>query len=149
MLVIVAKSILAEGIWRFELAAPNGEPSPAYSAGAHIAVRDSRGPARTYSLNEAGERRPGRYATAVARGTEGGVSARLVDDSEVGDVVSVSAPRDTFGLADTTDHLLIAGGIGITPIRSMLHELERDRPADRVRLIYLSRSQPEAAYLAE
>jgi phthalate 4,5-dioxygenase reductase subunit len=144
---IVGKSMLTARICRFELADPDSERLPGYAAGAHITVRAPNGLSRNYSLNEAGARGPRQYVIAVARERTGSTS--LVNDTIVGDLVTVSEPRNAFGLSEGSDHLLIAGGIGITPIRSMLNELRRDRPRDRVRVVYLTRLPEDAAYTRE
>jgi phthalate 4,5-dioxygenase reductase component len=60
----------------------------------------------------------------------------------------ISAPINNFSLRDAPRYLLIAGGIGITPIRSMLHELlENGRVG--VDVLYLTRRKQDAAYLSE
>ncbi|WP_433172920.1 PDR/VanB family oxidoreductase [Actinoallomurus sp. CA-150999] len=149
-LEIVGKTMLTPRICRFEFADPSGAPLPAYAAGAHVTVHTPSGLTRSYSLNEPGSNSPYRYVVAVARNDETGGSASLHGDTKVGDHITVSRPRNAFGLSSRArDHLLVAGGIGITPIRSMLHELRRDRPQDRVRLLYLTRRPEDTAYLEE
>jgi ferredoxin-NADP reductase len=120
---------LAEAIHGFELVDPRGRDLPRFAAGAHIDLR-AGGFLRQYSLwNDPAERR--RYCIAVLREDEGrGGSRHLHEAARVGDLVEVSLPRNNFPLAAAAErHLLIAGGIGIAPIMSMIAELQR-RQAD-------------------
>jgi ferredoxin-NADP reductase len=140
---------LAEEINGYELVDPNGRDLPRFAAGAHIGVRlgdgSSQGVWRDYSLwNDPAERR--RYCIAVLREGEG--SRHLHDRLRVGDIVETSLPRNHFPLLDTAErHLLLAGGIGITPIMAMVAELKRRR-AD-FRLHYCTRSPERTAFRDE
>src|SRR3977135_4207574 len=142
-------SYLAEDINGYELVDPNGRDLPRFSAGAHIGVRLGAGEAggvwRDYSLwNDPAERR--RYCIAVLREGEG--SRHLHDEIRVGDIVETSLPRNNFALAETAErHLLVAGGIGITPIMAMIAELKRRR-ADFV-LHYCTRVAAKTAFRDE
>lgn len=140
--------MLTASICGLTLVRPDGSALPGYAAGAHITVRAPNGQSRSYSLNEAGGDLVDRYVIAVARGRDGGGSTSLVDDTAVGDRIGVLPPRNSFPLVDAKRYLLIAGGIGITPIRAMLAEL-RERGRDDVRLVYLTRRPDETAYLEE
>src|SRR5215469_9360224 len=116
---------LAEAINGFELVDPRGRDLPRFEAGAHIDLRIGSY-SREYSLwNSPVERR--RYCIAVLREPDGrGGSCHLHDNARVGDFVEVSVPRNNFPLDQTAErHLLIAGGIGIAPIMSMISELQR------------------------
>ena len=135
---------LAEAIHGFELVDPRGRDLPRFAAGAHIDVR-AAGLLRQYSLcNDPAERR--RYCIAVLREAQSrGASRHLHDAVRVGDLVEVSLPRNNFPLATVAErHLLIAGGIGIAPIMSMVAELRRRR-ADFL-LHYCTRSLQRTAF---
>ena len=138
---------LAEDINGYELVDPNGHGLPRFSAGAHIGVRLGEQVWRDYSLwNDPAERR--RYCIAVLREKLGEASRQLHDQVRVGDTVEVSLPRNHFPLADGAErHLLLAGGIGITPIMAMIAELRRRR-AD-FRLYYCTRSPERTAFRDE
>jgi ferredoxin-NADP reductase len=100
---------------------------------------------RQYSLcNDPAERR--RYCIAVLHEAESrGGSRHLHEAAGVGDLVEVSLPRNNFPLAAAAErHLLIAGGIGIAPIMSMIAELQR-RQAD-FQLHYCTRSPERTAF---
>src|SRR5438128_10194891 len=138
---------LAEDINGYELVDPNGHGLPRFSAGAHIGVRLGEQVWRDYSLwNDPAERR--RYFIAVLREKLGEASRQLHDQVRVGDTVEVSLPRNHFPLAEEAEHhLLLAGGIGITPIMAMIAELRR-RHAD-FRLYYCTRSPERTAFRDE
>ena len=140
---------LAEDINGYELVDPNGRDLPRFSAGAHVGVRvgDAEAAWRDYSLwNDPAERR--RYCIAVLRDKAGEGSRRLHDDIKAGDLVEVSLPRNHFPLAEGAErHLLIAGGIGITPIMAMVAELRR-RHAE-FRLHYCTRAPERTAFRDE
>jgi vanillate O-demethylase ferredoxin subunit len=139
-------SYLAEDINGYELVDPNGRDLPRFSAGAHVAVRIG-GMWRDYSLcNDPAERR--RYAIAVLRDKEGAGSRHLHDAVRPGDIVEVSWPRNHFPLAEgAARHLFIAGGIGITPVMSMIAELRRRRA--EFRLHYCTRAPEKTAFREE
>lgn len=97
---------------------------PSFSAGAHIDLHLPNGLVRQYSLaNDPQETH--RYLLAVARekNSRGG-SAFIHASMREGDVVQIGAPRNLFPLAvGTGQSVLIAGGIGITPLCSMVQHL--------------------------
>ena len=138
---------LAEAINGFELVDPRGRDLPRFEAGAHIDLRIGSY-SREYSLwNSPVERR--RYCIAVLREPDGrGGSCHLHDNARVGDFVEVSVPRNNFPLDQTAErHLLIAGGIGIAPIMSMISELQRCRAEFEVH--YCTRSRGRTAFRRE
>jgi vanillate O-demethylase ferredoxin subunit len=93
--------------------------------------------------NDPAERR--RYCIAVLRESEGTASRHLHDTLRPGDLLEVRAPRNHFPLAeDARAHLLIAGGIGITPILAMVAELRRRKAA--FMLHYCTRSPERTAF---
>ncbi|MBV9198722.1 MAG: ferredoxin reductase [Alphaproteobacteria bacterium] len=136
---------LAQRINGYELVDPEECDLPAFTAGAHLSVRATGGPVRDFSLwNDPAER--ARYCIAVLREPDGQGSREWHERVRVGDIVEASAPRNNFPLAPEAEHhLLIAGGIGITPIMAMIAELRRRR-AD-FRLHYCTRSPEETAFL--
>lgn len=136
---------LAQRINGYELVDPEERDLPGFTAGAHISVRAGDGPVRDFSLwNDPAERL--RYCIAVLREVEGRGSREWHERVRAGDLVDATAPRNNFPLAAEAErHLLIAGGIGITPIMAMIAELRRQR-AD-FRLHYCTRSPEETAFL--
>jgi vanillate O-demethylase ferredoxin subunit len=107
----------------FDLRAPDGGALPPFMAGAHVNLRLD-GVERSYSLTNSPEETH-RYVIAVRREEGGRGGSRLVHERlRPGTVVQVSAPANLFGLDEAAaEHILIAGGIGITPILSMARRL--------------------------
>jgi ferredoxin-NADP reductase len=136
---------LAHRINGYELVDREERDLPAFDAGAHISVRTGEGPVRDFSLwNDPVER--SRYCIAVLREPEGRGSREWHESVRVGDLVDVCTPRNNFPLSTEAEHhLLIAGGIGITPIMSMIAVLRRRR-AD-FRLHYCTRTPEETPFL--
>jgi ferredoxin-NADP reductase len=148
MLRIRSITWLAEAINGYELVDPRGRDLPRFEAGAHIGLRLTGAPVRDYSLwNDPAERR--RYCIAVlCEADPDAVSRRLRDTVKVGDLVEASLPHNNFPLdPDARHHLMIAGGIGITPIMAMIAELRR-RAADFL-LHYCTRSPETTAFRDE
>ena len=136
----------AEGIVSFDLAAVDGSTLPAVAAGAHIDVHVPGGLIRQYSLCNAPSERH-RYQIAVLRDPSSrGGSISLHDSAHEGDILRIGAPRNHFPLATgTVQHLLLAGGIGLTPLLSMAEQLAHDKLP--FQLHYCARSPARAAFL--
>lgn len=136
----------AEEVVGIELRSPDGVSLPAFTAGAHVDVQTPAGALRQYSLTNAPHERD-RYCIGIglARDSRGG-SRSLHTQLVVGDVLQVGEPRALFGLsAAAGEHLFIAGGIGITPILSMIRVCIANRMPWR--LLYCVRSRSRAAFL--
>ncbi|HLZ67012.1 MAG TPA: PDR/VanB family oxidoreductase [Aliidongia sp.] len=138
----------ADGIQLLELRHPAGAELPAFTAGSHLAVRVPSGAMRNYSLcNAPGER--DRYVLAVKREERGrGGSISLVDGVKAGDSIEVARPHNLFELVPAPGYIFVAGGIGITPILSMIRSLiaAGEKP---FHLYYLTRSAASTAFLPE
>jgi ferredoxin-NADP reductase len=108
----------------FTLARPNRAPLPPVEAGAHIDVRLPGGLVRQYSLVDSAAS-PMQYRFAVRREAEGrGGSRALHDTIGQGDRLDIAGPRNNFPLDEGRHpNVLIAGGIGITPIWCMAQRL--------------------------
>lgn len=143
--LVLAMQQEAEDVVSVALRPFNGSVQP-FSPGAHVEVQLPGGWRRAYSLvNAPGER--GTYRIAVHRspGSRGG--SRYVHDMlRVGQVVQVGRPRNDFPLAEgRAPVVLIAGGIGITPLWAMVQALSREqRPWV---LHYAARQPGRAAFL--
>lgn len=118
--VRVAKKVaVGEGIVSLELEPLRGR-LPACQPGAHIDVTLPGGLVRQYSLvNAPGE--TARYVIGVKREADSaGGSAAIHDNLREGDILAISEPRNNFTLRrDKARTLLVAGGIGVTPLLSM------------------------------
>ena len=132
----------------YAFARPDGAALEGAAPGAHIDLVLADGTLRQYSLIETGERLF-RYIIGVKRDPAGaGGSVQLHDKVPVGSLLKVSKPRNHFPLHEEAPHsVLIAGGIGITPILAMtrrLHHLGRGWE-----LHYSTRSRADAAFVEE
>ncbi|AJK50795.1 putative flavodoxin reductase (ferredoxin-NADPH reductases) family 1 [Burkholderia plantarii] len=134
-----------QGINSYELTSPAGEALPPFEAGAHIDVHLRDGLIRQYSLCNAPAERH-RYVIAVLRDEAGrGGSRAMHEHVRAGDLVTISRPRNHFALAgDASRVLLIAGGIGVTPLKAMAHELEAH--GVEFEMHYCARSREAAAF---
>ena len=145
---VARASTIATDIREFELVPANGEELPPFTPGAHILLQAPSGATRRYSLcNLPAERT--HYIIAVKREASGrGGSVSIVDEMSVGSDVHVSLPRNTFELdLRVRNPLFIAGGIGITPILSMVRHLAAAEAP--FRLYYLTRSAEATAFAHE
>ncbi len=146
-LKIAGKRRLTPDIWEFTLAAMDGAALPPFEPGAHIGVETPSGAMRQYSLVNDG-RAPECYIIALKREPDSrGGSRSMVEETSVGGILRADAPANSFPLAEAPGFLLIAGGIGIAPIRAMADRL--DEEGRLFHLIYCTRSVAESAYLDE
>jgi ferredoxin-NADP reductase len=129
----------------YELARADGKPLPGYEPGAHIDVHLPNGLVRQYSLINPGQ--TGSYTLGVKRDPASRGGSRCVhDELRVGKTFKISAPRNNFPLKEDAAHvILLAGGIGITPIWCMVQRLaELGRSWQ---LYYACRSRADTAFL--
>lgn len=141
--------VLAQDIRLIELVDPDGGALPLFIPGAHLLIQAPNGATRRYSItNPPSERH--HYVIAVKREASGrGGSISMVDDVADGQLMHVSNPRNDFALTDNAPrYLFIAGGIGITPIRSMVRQL-MESGTKPFQLFYLSRNPAMTAFLDE
>jgi ferredoxin-NADP reductase len=141
-------SFEADSINSYELISPDGGDLAPFTAGSHIDLHLPSGMIRSYSLvNDQSERN--RYVIAVNNdaATRGG--SKLIHETvRVGDVMTISHPRNNFALHEDAAHsVLIAGGIGITPLLSMIRRLEA--LGRSWELFYAARTRLTAAFLDE
>lgn len=120
---VVRKVLEAQDIVSFELAAADGGTLPPFSAGAHIDVHVPAGPVRQYSLCNAPTERH-RYVVGVLRDPNSrGGSLGMHEGVKAGDLIRISEPKNHFPLVQAQRTLLLAGGIGVTPILCMAEHL--------------------------
>jgi cytochrome P450/ferredoxin-NADP reductase len=126
---------------------PDGEELPAWRPGAHLEVRLPSGRIRQYSLcGDPAETT--RYRIAVLREPAGrGGSTELHELAQAGATLTVHGIRNRFPLLDAQEYLLIAGGIGVTPILAMARELAGSKA--RFRVVYGGRSRTSMAFTEE
>jgi len=121
--VVAAKRPVASDVASFRLEPLTGT-LPAFQPGAHIDVHLPNALVRQYSITN-GPDETGAYVIAVKREEPSrGGSACLHDVVGEGDVLAISEPRSNFPLRrDAVRTLLLAGGIGLTPLLSMARTL--------------------------
>lgn len=138
----------AETVNSYELVAAAGGDLAPFTAGGHIDLHLPNGMLRSYSLvNDQSETH--RYVVAVNKDASSrGGSSSIHSTLRVGDLITVSHPRNNFALHETAEQsVFIAGGIGVTPILSMIRRLEAlGRPWT---LVYAARTRSAAAFLDE
>jgi len=143
-LVVQRRHAAADGVVALDLVHPGGEDLPAWEPGAHIDLLLAEGLVRQYSLcgdpRDAKTWRVGVLLDPQSRGGSRHVHERLGE----GTSVQVRGPRNHFELVDSPRYLFIAGGIGITPIMTMVDSAQQT--GSDWRLIYLGRSRTTMAF---
>lgn len=144
--VILRRTVEAEGIVSLELASADGAALPPFEAGAHIDVHAAPGVIRQYSLcNDPAETH--RYVLAVLLDPQsrGGSSAVHATFRE-GQRIRIGLPRNNFPLVEGAGRsVLVAGGIGITPLLAMAYRLHALGAEFEIR--YCSRTRSRTAFL--
>ncbi|WP_048438964.1 PDR/VanB family oxidoreductase [Caenimonas sp. SL110] len=138
----------AEAIHAFDLVDPDGAELPPATAGAHVDVHLPDGLVRSYSLSgDPADRSV--WTLGVLRELNGkGGSSAMHNSVRVGELLTVGAPRNAFALVPGAAHtVLLAGGIGITPIKAMAHTLAAQGESFEVH--YCARTARNAAFVAE
>lgn len=138
----------AQDIISIELRPAPGHRLPSFTPGAHIDLHLPGGLVRSYSLcNEAGS--TDRYVIGVLRDkTSRGGSRAVHEQLRIAMPLTISAPRNHFPLEETAAHsVLIAGGIGITPLLCMARQLAKLGRSYEV--LYFARSRAAAAFADE
>lgn len=109
----------------YEFHAADGSPLPGFTAGAHIDLHLPNGLIRSYSLCNSPQDTH-RYVIGVNRDPSSrGGSSWVHETLRVGAVLTIGAPANNFPLVEDAAHtVLIAGGIGITPLMGMIQRLE-------------------------
>ncbi|CAG4909559.1 PDR/VanB family oxidoreductase [Paraburkholderia gardini] len=135
----------APGIRSFVISRIDGGAFDAYEPGAHLDVTSPSGITRQYSLcGDPDHRDHHVFAVKLEPASRGG-SRSLHEDVKVGGQLLVSEPRNLFRLHDTArEHVLVAAGIGITPLLSMAYKLTKESAP--FALHYFVRSEEHAAF---
>jgi vanillate O-demethylase ferredoxin subunit len=145
LLRVAARVHETDDIVIFDLADPAGLNLPPFTAGAHIDIEAGPGLTRQYSLlNDPAERH--RYQIGVLKDPHSRGGSVAMHGVGQGDFLPVTGPRNHFPLhAGPHYALLLAGGIGITPLLSMARQ--RHREGQAFALHYCARSAAQAAFL--
>lgn len=138
----------ADEIISVDLRPAAGTTFPAFAAGSHIDLHLPNGMVRSYSLfNDSTENH--RYVVGVLKDRASRGGSRCVHEQlRVGMPLTISAPRNNFPLhEDATHSVLIAGGIGVTPMLCMARRLKA--LSRSFEFVYLARSRKSAAFVAD
>lgn len=138
----------AQGICSYELVDPQGHDLEPFEAGAHVDVHLPGGVVRSYSLaGDPSDTSHWLLGVLLEAKSRGGSSA-LHHKVRVGDLLQVGVARNAFPLASAAQHsILIAGGIGITPLKAMAHTLKGAGAS--FELHYCARSPGHVAFMKE
>ncbi|WP_394781098.1 PDR/VanB family oxidoreductase [Undibacterium sp.] len=140
---IARKTQEAHDIVSLELVSADGSPLPAFTAGAHIDVHATTGIVRQYSLcNDPAETQ--RYLVSVLKDPASRGGSVAMHGLQEGSPLTISEPRNHFPLRPARRSLLLAGGIGITPIICMAEQLQRE--GANFELHYCNRSRERTAF---
>lgn len=145
----------AEGTNLYIFERPDEAPLPAAEPGAHIDLHLSNGLVRQYSLvvphasPTSYMPSPTSYMLGIKRDANSrGASQYIFEQLNVGHLLRISAPRNHFPLAKAAPHyVLIAGGIGITPIFAMVQYLRAQ--GSSFKLYYAGRTRRQLAFIRE
>lgn len=123
--IVTAVTDQAQGIKTWEFRSADGAPLPTFTAGAHIDLFLSNGLTRSYSLCNTQDDTH-RYVVGIANDPKSRGGSKFIHETlKEGDRISISSPRNNFPLVENAPHVvLIAGGIGITPMYCMAQRLE-------------------------
>lgn len=146
-LVVRKRSAPAEGVAILDLVAPDGQDLPRWEPGAHIDLVLGGGLTRQYSLcgdpHDSSVWRVGVLLDPNSRGGSRYVHENLCE----GAVVEVRGPRNNFPMVDSPHYRFIAGGIGITPILTMIQAAQRS--GAEWTLLYGGRTRGSMAFTGE
>lgn len=146
MIPVIVRNVVteAQGVVRLVLGSLDGSGLPAFEAGAHIDIKLPSGLLRQYSLCRL-QVEAQYYEIAVLKDPQSRGGSTEVHRLKMGDTLSISAPKNHFPLIDTTRHsVLVAGGIGVTPLLPMAQQLQKmDLPFE---FHYCAKSPDTAAF---
>jgi ferredoxin-NADP reductase len=145
--VVRSRRLVADGVVEVTLGRPDATPLPSWDAGAHIDLVLSPDVVRQYTLCGRTEAKD-TYTIAIRRDDHGRGGSVLAYESLVpGAQVEVRAPRNHFPLVRAAAYVFVAGGIGITPMVSLIDATAvTGKPW---RLVYTGRSRSRMAYVDE
>lgn len=144
-LKVRVKSIqyLAQDILGYEFESLTEAQLPAFTAGSHIDLIVENIPVRSYSLYNKFEN-SNTYKVAIQKSEDSrGGSVGYQNNLKAGQVIEISKPRNTFEYHGQQENIVfIAGGIGITPILSMIENMSHEHWT----LYYFARSEEKCAF---
>lgn len=153
-LKVKSRSNFSSTLFRVELISEKGDSLPAFAPGQYLTLlipqegKKNR-LRRSYSL-ASWQRVPEVYELAIKRETSGKGSTWLFDALDQGAIIEAMKPKGSFTLSSSDKEIiLVAGGIGITPLRSMLHYLKTRQNLPPVKLFFACRHRDGLCYNEE
>lgn len=145
-LIVESRTRETDAIQSFVLTSPSHALLPQFTAGSHVDVHLPNGQIRQYSLSNNPSDRS-KYVLGVLKDMQGkGGSVLMHEHIQVNTKLTVSLPRNNFPLVvSAKNNLLLAGGIGITPLLAMCHHLHATE--QNFTLHYCTRSSDQTAFL--
>jgi ferredoxin-NADP reductase len=146
-LLVRAQRLESDAVLSLVLEHPDGSELPAWTPGAHIDVVLPSGTVRQYSLcSDPAEKTQYRIAVLNDPNSRGG-SREIHETVRTGNLLPFRGPRNHFELEPAPHYLLIAGGIGITPILAMARQIAQGDAG--LTLLYGGRTRPSMAFVDE
>jgi ferredoxin-NADP reductase len=146
-LLVRAQRLESDGVLSLVLEHPDGSELPAWTPGAHIDVILPSGTVRQYSLcSDPAEKTRYRIAVLNDPNSRGG-SREIHETVRTGSLLPYRGPRNHFELEPAPHYLLVAGGIGITPILAMARQIAQTDAG--LTVLYGGRTRPSMAFLDE
>jgi ferredoxin-NADP reductase len=146
-LLVRAQRLESDGVLSLLLEHPDGAELPAWTPGAHIDVILPSGTVRQYSLcSDPAEKTQYRIAVLKDPNSRGG-SREIHETVRTGSLLPYRGPRNHFELEPAPHYLLVAGGIGITPILAMARQIAQSDAG--LTVLYGGRTRPSMAFLDE
>jgi ferredoxin-NADP reductase len=137
----------AEGVLSVRFTDPAGADLPSWEPGAHLTLHLPNGLVREFSLCGDSEDRSSWTVAVLREPSSRGGSAYVHLELRPGDLITVDGPRNNFRLEPAAKYLLVAGGIGVTPILAMARDLQR-RGEDWT-MFYAGRSGSTMAFVED
>ncbi|MFK4299518.1 ferredoxin-NADP reductase [Arthrobacter sp. GAS37] len=146
-LLVRQQRLESDGVLSLVLEHPDGRELPAWTPGAHIDVVLPSGAVRQYSLcSDPMEKTKYRIAVLNDPNSRGG-SREIHETVRTGGLLQFRGPRNHFELEPAQHYLLIAGGIGITPILAMARQIAQGDAG--LTLLYGGRTRRSMAFVDE
>ena len=148
---LLKKSAVAEGTFSFYFSKPKNFN---FKAGQYIEMlienmhcNDEKGNRRYFSIASAPDED---YLMFAMRMRESAFKKTLMELS-VEEEVRISEPKGNFVLHDDASKpsVFLAGGIGITPFRSIIHNVIKNKLSHKIYLFYANKNLSSAAFLDE
>jgi ferredoxin-NADP reductase len=142
--LLKAKREVAEGIFSLKLLPKEGEAIP-YTPGQFMLLTLGNGVKRAYSIASA----PGSDELEFAIKNVGGEFTSNLPKLKEGDEINVEGPLGPLAYDTCNEYVLIAGGVGITPMLSILRDRDGKGECANATLFYSARTKAGLAYFEE